>query len=1844
MKGLDKDLVSDVLCASKIMLEDFKENWDLLDLSLALKLLKCSYMEKQLKGLAEIKEIVESVLDNDLAVRRKYRNLNIDNLSEWLISNKIIETVLENGHEEIVKRTSFMFDFIAKAKKISNSQLEALWNCSQGHHDSLQTAAYQVIIEITPGLNSKMQKFLWDKFITVNPEEYTERFLGTFCEFNLKSFELCHESLEFLYELSLDNSKCKLKEQVCEIFEKLLQVYKEERIVSEYFNRFLVNVKGLESICQSMRVICFILRMKLQQGFKEGLFMRVNEVEGGYVKMIIRTFEVLLESGKKSVYSLNKNLKTRIEFWKFLLSRIHEVDVDEIANLQNVVSKPELGSKASSYFAKALLELIRISFTADINLSILDKLYLCKEFSNITLTNENFEVFLELFLRVNKDQRSIDIKNDLFHSRTSSTLHGIEFLIKCIFQCEDNEIVSKSMRLFIKLNLKISRELLNKREDIWKSLFEVLQFYLTQTPGQVKKSLTLVLQFLDGINKKEENLPDNCSFFFRTVSEEPNKLFANYSGSIYTVRKKIASFYKVHANSILLWLSHSNERLDYLYDDLPLSYIKLPLNFLVEILNKTEEPNPSEFFSKCEDFQENLLGMLPSLEKPSAELAWLVLSKVKLIEKNVNQLKNFEIDLAGVFDTVSLHKLVYNFRIVEVLLKDQSWVDGFKTRLGHEKLLEVYLNTNFHSEDSLVLEYNTAIISILKNFTTNIVENIEKLIIKVFESLIQTALTCIETEESAQIVKNGMEILKSIHLSNQEVYEKTIRSYPIRNFLESAFVKCSCNYFSSASLSFLIHLSEKIPALNPQFLSEILSIRDQALTHTKNKTYWSLLKFYIENCPLNPSLEQEYLSFFDVLKQRPCEISSKDPDLILCGILNVLNTIVRKINIKDSQDLIHLLLHTCLFEIPTEFNRLAPKCKHSITRKEAFNLLKELCIHNPEALKSVLTYLSSQHQDPSWRSPRSADWNYHPRANEKSETGYVGMKNLGAICYMISSLQQLFFVKQFRETLLTVQKKDEPLEENLLYQLQYIYSALNYSDKQSVNPKGLCKAFKDWEGRPVNVYEQMDADEFINMFMDRVETQLKGTQGQDVIKELFTGQLATEIIGQKTCSHRSEVNEAFITLPVQVKNKKNLIESLESFKEGEVLEGSNAYQCDHCEQKVTAIRRVCIKYLPNTLFITLRRFEFDYDTMKRLKLNDYCEFPMEINMENFTQEGIERLELLKEKENSFLAGKEFNKQIPERKYEEDYYRFRLRGIIIHMGSADGGHYYSFIRQGEQWHEFNDTVVRKFDASEIPNEAFGGEEKFSFHSATGVGSGIKSKIRNAYILLYEREKLYHYSKEEECLKPLNISCEGKPQVFCEVKEENEKYWRCRSSFSSEYFDFINELTVKNDEDTFKFVISFFLTVMIRSRDFLKIATCVGAIKNHLKENKNLSEWLLELVGFKFNLKELLMDCPTNEKRRVIVGLVHTSFKIVSIETQELFFKRILSYLDLARKPYSHNFCQFFELIFRVLKHRAAFITNFSVSARLMNYIKKIPQEDQFPEVPFKFEDIYLGYDNFKPEEKAEVTSIVNSNSVVFLINSLHLCISELLPEQINYFFEESTLNNLLSTASSRYGGKVLGRFYSTLCFDNKGFSFKYGQYLVAGIDKTNFDKHKPYMRQLFWILANQDQIVQDRTDYIISRFLKQLLDNKKYPMATESSVDFLIKVSTKIVSIKEWLIKKRGELRWLETILSESNTKTKGKESGGRNSTYRLEALKKILRGTITEKDYEDSEGELPEENLPKGTELEWQDPQSQRWMPCTVVSSEGALIFLKSESENFSRWTENLSDNIRVPANKEPKN
>jgi len=129
--------------------------------------------------------------------------------------------------------------------------------------------------------------------------------------------------------------------------------------------------------------------------------------------------------------------------------------------------------------------------------------------------------------------------------------------------------------------------------------------------------------------------------------------------------------------------------------------------------------------------------------------------------------------------------------------------------------------------------------------------------------------------------------------------------------------------------------------------------------------------------------------------------------------------------------------------------------------------------------------------------------------------------------------------------------------------------------------------------------------------------------------------------------------------------------------------------------------------LPNTLILHLKRFEFNFDTMHKVKLNDYCEFPDSLDMFPYTREGLASMEKeheqkakpieesLNEEESAEGGGKQKQKKdiadnTGDGEKEEDtaityeirpkeYYEYELMGILVHRGVADSGHYYSYIK-------------------------------------------------------------------------------------------------------------------------------------------------------------------------------------------------------------------------------------------------------------------------------------------------------------------------------------------------------------------------------------------------------------------------------------------------------------------------------------------------------------------------------------------------------------------------------------
>jgi ubiquitin carboxyl-terminal hydrolase 9/24 len=537
------------------------------------------------------------------------------------------------------------------------------------------------------------------------------------------------------------------------------------------------------------------------------------------------------------------------------------------------------------------------------------------------------------------------------------------------------------------------------------------------------------------------------------------------------------------------------------------------------------------------------------------------------------------------------------------------------------------------------------------------------------------------------------------------------------------------------------------------------------------------------------------------------------------------------------------------------------------------------------------------------------DWNLCTSSEEKSNSGFTGLKNLGCTCYMNSLLQQFFMIPSVREGVLSIPDSQlQSNDESILYQLKCVFAGLKSSDRQFHNPKDLTMVFKNYDNQVMNVLEQMDVDEFFNLLMDRLEPYMKQTKYERLFKYHFAGQTANELIC-KGCPHSSEKHETYTSIILQVKNKRSILESLEEFINGEMLEGDNAYFCEKCNKKVNTLRRQCIKKLPRVLVLVLKRFDFDYDEMIKLKVNDYCEFPFELDMKPYTQE--------------YLHSKE-NEGAEVKFKSDEYYKYNLRGVIIHTGTADSGHYYSIIKNEAKWYEFNDIHVTDYDVEDLPNEAYGGT------SNNNADNKRNEKSTNAYVLFYTREGSEVEEEEVEdhelysstqVTKYSNIQ----PSILESIKTDNYQYWVSKIIFSNEYSEFIQDIMLnynssnnfytnymisKNNNldvfpvsrsniqnlnlndllfvklsadnnvnlnalnhNMFKWACSYFLSIILRCKERSYIPTFMDIVKANINYNPENAIWLLDEFSNTDTISEFLVDCPVSDMKKLTVGVIY-----------------------------------------------------------------------------------------------------------------------------------------------------------------------------------------------------------------------------------------------------------------------------------------------------------------------------------------------------------------------------------
>ena len=78
----------------------------------------------------------------------------------------------------------------------------------------------------------------------------------------------------------------------------------------------------------------------------------------------------------------------------------------------------------------------------------------------------------------------------------------------------------------------------------------------------------------------------------------------------------------------------------------------------------------------------------------------------------------------------------------------------------------------------------------------------------------------------------------------------------------------------------------------------------------------------------------------------------------------------------------------------------------------------------------------------------------------------------------------------------------------------------------------------------------------------------------------------------------------------------SIVEALKAFVAPETLDGNNQYWCEKCGKKCDAHKGLKFSRFPYLLTLHLKRFDFDYTTLHRIKLNDKVTFPEQLHLDS----------------------------------------------------------------------------------------------------------------------------------------------------------------------------------------------------------------------------------------------------------------------------------------------------------------------------------------------------------------------------------------------------------------------------------------------------------------------------------------------------------------------------------------------------------------------------------------------------------------------------------------------------
>lgn len=1810
-------------------LEDYKVLRKV-ELEVSLKLLKSSFLEKRIRGLNEIKEMIEegNKAKSGYFWNSKSTSLDTNDLVDWLSQSHVLTILSECAHVELLKRSHEIFELMVTKHRLTMEQLTALWQSLQHKHESYVRVVYDLVAKMPAWMTSQETRSLYE-LITAPGQEKDEKYLNLIKDFsvaalNARNRDQTDYGAELLFGLIINEQNDQALKSLIALLSECQSTNKRQFYLDKALKCFMEDL----AVPQCLQLALAILdkfpaydqtTLLTHHNRKQQLVNCLTSSINGYIE-ITRDRHIAEDTVTADRTMHSKHLRLRFTLLALLIRR---GGVIETANL-DVIWKAAVVNPVLRSDSKVIFSWILWVTDGSKGLNVEECQHILGYFANGKLfdmtqaTNDSFEAFYKLFLIVNQG-RSLEVRGSTILKRLDLRVTGFETALSFALNSESEDVSASAMAVVLECCVLLSSRV--SKPDLWTQLASDLLLVLSEPHSNRTNRVLKLCHFLIDLQVPVpafDSKAAKMTLHLSLPANQSERLVVPSDISLGQLRRKVAELVHTHPTKIRLrWARIYNDE----EDDLPLhKVLAYNASIAVEIVrNLVDEVRPQEFLA-TESLYDCLFRL--ATHPASAHFAWELLLKLPYNRTLKRALEKMDKSAFLPPTPQTFHKCLYSLMGIAEFCQNPDYADRFLSNEACQNLIKSVFEMDVSTLGCSGL--------MLVKFIEVVVTHIRKLLQR-HSALLDTATVLTQALHLLYFVSINLEkgsekaveeirglFVDSYIEGQSSLFETVITAHPkLKETLLAALLQCEILDIRLSTANLVLHLSRSPFLLSSVFLKILLELLLFAQQERHSLCYFQVTSKLVKTAGghFRDVLEESSKHLFDmVLEKEEDSADTKDEGLI--GSLKLLHSIGKTLHLSSAPQDLESFLQRCILD-------LSPICKHHDTRKMAYKVLLGMTLRTTGGIDLLLPHFTQLYEDPSWRTGRLSAWEVSAKHGERSVCGFVGIRNSGCVCYMISALQQLFLVRSFSASILSLDiPESENAENSLVWGCQRVFAGLKYSTKQCISIKRLCRVLEG--SSVVNVNEQMDVEEFLNAFMDQLERQLGPNKA--LIGNHFGGQLATEIIGKGNCVHTSERIEAFLTLPLEVKNKKSLLDSLESLVKGETLEGDNAYQCDLCNAKVTAQRRLGLRHLPNILIVALRRFDYNLDTMRRMKVNNYYEFPWEIDLEPYTIEGLHKKD--SDLHHSSSPG-----------FPADYYQFRLRGVVIHTGSAEGGHYYSFIqdRSTSKWFEFNDTIVREVDPFDIPSEAFGGEEKFRTSSFAGEKIEIQEKVTNAYLLIYERRSIFSPREQaEKELRELVLPVEmpealSTVAIVSRIVEKNKTNWMRKNAFADHFVHFVLSLAQERISNlpVFKFALSVFLTVICRMKENSGIQVIFPQLQRAVESSPEAAKWLLGVFSYPEVTEELFLVCPHSYIRRLFTALFKSAARNWDTESKLTALGKVLTRLEQAKQ--SQHFTQYFELIY-LLSSNVQLPSDLNLAEMLIAFVdgRQVSTYRKQGEIAEESKEVSLGYCHFHPPPgHFTSTSPLKSPCIGYILATLALL--PLTSDQRRELLYPAFFKECLFKLEGKTGGRLAGRLYASLAKGDEAASRQVLSLLITGLKDSSATLAKTYLRALSPVLELSDSLREDRIHTALSDLIMLMKESSmgKTKTLTELIGLFIYKHTTGNEFIRHWMAVNSWKVAWIEDWIRRwANSSHYLSDVLDQSVARRLRALSQT-RFSRSDDDWNSDE----DVELHSAGRILVYNPYKCVWEYGIVVDSLGPVARVRGEGTAI--WVESDSEDLR---------